>query len=350
LLLGCHRFFGYHLRRLVRRQGQEAATCCGTNERNESMKTDTGLNCLAFALALSAAGCGGLSGTTDEPSTLVTLQGEIDNSMRIPVDSSSFRLAVVWTSVPLQPDGSSSVLRTAEDIAVTPSFPAAFQLALKQTPPPEVFISSPDGAYKVAGGSLVAYEDSNHNGKLDILDAHSTATIDRVLAVMENPMIFYIEGDVAAFRLRDDEGKPPSAGFQFFNYDEGAHPCAQPPTIVDGPSSCPTVLFQPITTPLTLSLSLDPALYTAICSYTKDTDPTSSKEETHVDGSLSDFGGHLPDKTDPHLVCRPDLSAFLYETETTSSGTTPCTPKTVHTHALYLYDPSFADQWPCPLP
>jgi len=316
------------------------------------MKSDARLFCLASTLAMSAAACGGegISGTTDQPSTLAVVEGEIDNTLHVAVEPSSFRLAVVWTSF-VKVEGSHTALRIAEDIPVTPSFPAQFQVALKQPPPAEVLLPVGDSKLKGALASLVAYEDTNHNGKLDVLEPDAKTAIDRVWAVAEDDTIAYFEGDGSAPpNFLDDVGNAPRAGFQLWKFEPlGGWACSGGP-ILSGPppESCPGFLLQPITTPIRLSLSGSPDLYTAICNPRWE-EPGSPSDLQVVNGSFSDLSGHVPDKSDPNLVCYPDESAFRYLSCTYVTGDSVCNPKRVCTETRYRYDAVVPAGWPCPV-
>jgi len=88
------------------------------------------------------------------------------------------RVAVVWRV----PSGDKP-LAVAEDLPVHPGFPLRFQLELHKAPPPEAMqtLEFQSYAFRGAYGVVVAYEDVNHNGRLDIVGNELPEFVDRLL-------------------------------------------------------------------------------------------------------------------------------------------------------------------------
>jgi hypothetical protein len=309
-------------------------------------------------LVLSAPACGGLSGQTDHPSTLATIVGEIRNPDNVPLDSSAFRVAIIWLRPPAASDGG-QLVEVAEDIAVTPVFPAQFHIDLTQLPPREAMF----GAGGAIGG-IVAYEDLNNNGKLDLVDPNAPQAIDRVVGVqvpyhyadLGLPPIYggtnvlYVEDSTAfaAFAgLVDDNGARLSLGFQFLE-DEALGPwaCSGGPRIYDEKApdpSCPGLLIKPINTPVTLALSNDPELSSLICrtrggQYTFDS-------ATHPPGT---YPSPMPQKSDGALLCSPDGQRLLYITCTAVASKSLCDVDERCRRDDYSLGTPAPSDWPCP--
>jgi hypothetical protein len=207
--------------------------------------------------------------------------------------------------------------------------------------------SIPGSSLKVAQGSIVAYEDTNHNGKLDLVAANATTAIDRVLAVPTDTMIVYFEGDPGRAGA-DDNGVTPTAGFQFEQIQPlGEWACSGGPIIegVNPPSSCPGYLWQPISTPLTLSLSSNPELSAYMCG---SAGGSIAMGGATTPGMLSDFNGKLPAKSDPNLLCQADGKSFIYGQCTPVASKSLCDVEENCVEHSYAYDPA-AKGWPCPM-
>lgn len=305
----------------------------------------TSLKALGAAFALGSTACGGgLSGSTERPSTIATIQGQIENPVDIPLDAGDFRVAIVWG---IRDAEGKSLLRRAEDVAVIPVFPAQFRLDITQLPPTESF--SPDAPIHLAGGSIVAYEDTNHNGKLDLVDPDAVGAVDRVLSVPTDTTLVYLEGDVSTLPgLEDDNGARPTPGFQFSQVEPlGQWACSGGPIVLgQTPPDCPGFRWQPITAPLTLSISSSPELSLYICQMWGG--DSASITSSSMPGELGDFGGRLPAKSDPQLVCRADGRSFIY-TVCTASGGMLCHVDRQCAEKIYTFDASVADAWPCPM-
>jgi hypothetical protein len=304
---------------------------------------------LAPVFALSAAACGGgLSGSTDRPSTLATVQGQIDNPSKLPLESTAFRVAIVWSIV--DADSGLTKVKMAEDIPVTPVFPAQFQLALTEPPPSDAMNDGWNGAAIVAFGSIVAYEDLNNNGKLDLIDPNAPQAIDRVVAVPEDYTLVYIEGDVAKIppKAADDNGAMPSVGFNLYQVQPlGEWACNGGP-VIEGvtPPSCPGFLWKSMSTPLTLSLSADPTLSVFMCN--GGTSGGVSGGGSGTPGNLNEFTmSGLPLKSDPHLSCAADGRSFTYSRCMPVAVKSLCDVELQCQQTRYLLPATTPTGWPC---
>lgn len=300
----------------------------------------------AFALAGVACGGNGLSGSTDRASTIATIHGRLENPAGLPLDGSAFRVAIVWAL--LGPDSRNGILRTSEDVPVTPQFPSQFELNLTRLPPPEAMDHTSFAGIAAAVGAIVAYEDTNYNGRLDLVDPYATSGIDRVLSVPADTTLMYIEGDPSMLPdAPDDVGARPILGFQLGVIEPlGQWACTGGPiTFGVTPPSCPGILWKPITTPLTLSVSTSPTLSTYMCGAAP-AGTFSDLEQTP--GVLADFNGHLPAKNDPQLRCQADGNVFFYGTCAAEAGGSLCQLNFKCTLKVYTFDDSVAADWPCP--
>ena len=154
----------------------------------------------ALGLALAGAGCGSLSGDTGSPSTLTNIHGTIssDSASMLPP---SLATAIVWFGM----SADHAFHESADSVPVSGGFPASFEIALTAIPPASamidfstVFGNSPDvGAtgVHVALGFVVAYDDLNGNGRLDIVDGGASQYVDQVEGVADR-LILYVDQSV----------------------------------------------------------------------------------------------------------------------------------------------------------
>lgn len=165
-----------------------------------------------FFTTMLAVGCGELAPGDGSDATLETLNGRISNSQNLPIQG-QVRVALIWFGMGevTQTEGDVSETRVtqinvAQDIPVSPQFPATFSLNVVAAPPAEVMFgedgpfaeeaqSWPAGA-TMAFGTLVVYEDTNGNGQLDLLEEGATQTIDTILGAREDLGVMYFEGAV----------------------------------------------------------------------------------------------------------------------------------------------------------
>jgi hypothetical protein len=165
------------------------------------MKLRMGLGLMV--LPLLAAAC---SSSLDDPErrpALAVIRGQLTNPTSVAVsDAENVRVALVWNLRYV----TNNTIKVAQDVKVSASFPSKFQLELTEPPPEEsiqrVVATLPtedqdEKIVRTAWGALVAYVDSNHNGKLDLVEPGATTTADQMLA--SNPQLTVVyhqwEGD-----------------------------------------------------------------------------------------------------------------------------------------------------------
>ena len=325
----------------------------------------------ATGLGVVLGACGSLDSNTGSAPTLATLQGTLGlvTSDSAGVSSSSdVRVAVVWrVNAPGQINGPGQ-FNVAEDLPVQPRFPASFTIAL-DGPPPEAAMNGPataagmpapvtgpaagpppvtaaaggpppDAGIDEAGaansqavmlldtpaptdvppryaiGTVVAYLDQNHNGKLDLVPDNATAYVDRILAANRELSIEYFEGPI---HLTDTFGHSAKDGYNLLKIplcDLGLSPISdacpfwQPP-VGDAGACVPEFLGMDTQYPLTIDSS--PAVASIMC---QDIEPTGPTGVSGTDGPFdpSKQPAQYPAPSDPNLCCDPDGSQYLYLT------------------------------------
>lgn len=195
---------------------------------------------LVFASALCSAalvsagafctGCGSLDGDTSSSTTLATVHGQLSNAGDVPVGN-DVRVAVVWLS-----QGPS--YSVAEDLPVQPVFPSQFVIHL-DSPPPQGVMFSPKGdtssGFQVAFGFVVAYEDLNGNGKLDLVQSDAGAFVDKIVGANESLALVYLQGTIpSGGNLADSSGTLPSPGYNLYAMAN----CTLPPPDVSATGGC----------------------------------------------------------------------------------------------------------------
>lgn len=203
--------------------------------------------------------------------------------------------------------------------------------------------------FKLALGTVIAYEDLNGNGQLDLIDEGATQAVDRVIGVNRDLFVVYIEGtpsssgDVAqlglkpGFSLLKLEACPVLAGM------------ATSGTVVpeDGNSCDATPKVLAISTLFTLPLTASPKLSSFMCkgqgSFTGLTSAGGAAAPAPAATSKSPSVYPMP--TDPSLHCRGDGTSYSYTdcpTPKLCGGDTLCTTTLVQRTA------TASGQWPCP--
>jgi hypothetical protein len=170
------------------------------------------LTLLACAAAALSVACGSLDGHTGTPSTLVTVHGEMTNSTNLSL-TAPVRVAVVWLGS--GPVG--TAYNVAQDLPVQPVFPSNFVIHLDEPPPASALGASNQGyQFQMAQGFVVAYEDLNGNGKLDLVQNDAGAFVDKIVGV--NPQgtaLIYLQGTLPS-DIVDSDGKRPSLGYGLY--------------------------------------------------------------------------------------------------------------------------------------
>ncbi len=143
---------------------------------------------------LTLLGCGTAAGPSYDP-PFVTLHGTITSSAV--ATPATVRVALVWNLDPKVAPASS--FRAVQELDVRAEFPVGFRLDVRTLPPADAMRhidpskTVPGYANAFAIGTLVVYEDTNGNGKLDLVAVGGTPS-DRVLGAPERLEIIYLEG------------------------------------------------------------------------------------------------------------------------------------------------------------
>lgn len=126
----------------------------------------------AIGLVLSAVGAliacpGAVVDQSYKGPPVATLQGRLSLAPGVPLPK-NVRLAVVWYKSFLEPTQPDSIV--TQEVAYRGTFPAQFTFDFYGAPPAEALKPTHDGKGHQAFGVLVAYEDSNGDGRLDPAD------------------------------------------------------------------------------------------------------------------------------------------------------------------------------------
>jgi hypothetical protein len=210
----------------------------------------------AAAAALSVA-CGSLDGHTGTPPTLATLRGEMTNWTNVSL-TAAVRIAVVWVT-------NGPTYNVAEDLPVRPVFPSNFVIQLDQPPPQGAFITSNQGlTFQIARGFVVAYEDLNGNGKLDLVQDDAGAFVDKIVGANTQGMsLIYLQGTLPPNNagLVDSSGKSPSLGYNLYS----VVPCAGDGGDDGGINRCREAHWFDVSAPYDLEVSKDPEVNQLMC-------------------------------------------------------------------------------------
>lgn len=306
----------------------------------------------AGASLLSALACGSLVSNADQPGTLASVAGTVSNPDALPIENRAFRVAVGWVTSgqELADGGYADDHRTTQDVAVSPVFPARFTVALSQFPPvlqpiQELFGAAPSVALRGVAGFVLAYEDLNHNGQLDLVTAASSGFVDRVVGEANMPL-FYLEGTVPSdpslwANAQDASGKLPSLGFNLFETY-----CVSGKVPPAGETCDVAFDWVPVSMPVAIALSGDPKLSNLMCAEI----PSGGSSETSNTHSPGDFPPTFPFSSDPKVACTPDGRSFTYKACATSSPPGTCQPSwticSEDTYVLVSGAPA-PSGWPC---
>jgi hypothetical protein len=199
--------------------------------------------------------------------------------------------------------------------------------------------------FAMAFGAVVAYEDLNGNGKLDLVDNSATSYIDRILGANESLALVYVQGTLTpgtpfANLLVDGYGKLPQKGYNLFHIPTCLAASIAP---LDGTDAAPALactdlLLQwlPMQTLYTLPLTADPKFASMMCkgSGINGAGSTSSSPGSDQAVSSGNLGAgmassapsgpnqgdsgvapdpSLPAPNDPGLQCAADGKSFTYQ-------------------------------------
>lgn len=177
---------------------------------------------LTFLVAstLGLVACGSLPEDTQKPGALATMNGTlaVQNGANAP---GSVRVALVWSTEGAARSNGPRY-NVAEDLEVAPAFPARFQLTLRNPPPSDALVLlEKDMDMPVAVGSVVAYEDKNGNGKLDLVDANASSFVDGIVGTNDDLLVVWLSREPSAnliAEMRDPQGGIPHAGYNLYRY------------------------------------------------------------------------------------------------------------------------------------
>lgn len=264
---------------------------------------------LLLATTALLAGCGSLDGHTDRPDVLTNIHGTLDTPSG-PAPTGNVRIALVWM-------GLASDVNSSEDLPIQPIFPAQFTLALHHAPPADAMLreSSADGVaqadasvpydFQIAYGSVVAYEDRNGNGALDLVRDDAGAFIDQVLAIDSSSAVVFLQGEVPQGVLKVTL----TPGYSLLTTHAG---CPSPP-VYDGSVNCDWDRVLPIDTPLHLTVSNDPQLNEIMCStYGHHAGSSGTALQWSVTEQGTPPGGY-PASDAAGLACSPSGGSYRYQ-------------------------------------
>lgn len=327
-------------------------------------------------------------GSIDDPNErkpLAVIEGQMlqaQNAPSVQVQS-NVRIAVVWLGI----DDRS--LKSTQDVKAEAVFPSKFKLALTEPPPEDAMIrkdkrtkdsndapsvpgqppqqsggsagssgGNPDPqppppqpapkmktqSYKqwpadfgVAVGAVVAYEDLNGNGKLDLVDDNATQYVDRVLGINQELFLVYIEGQNVPQEMLPPNGSKPVQGFNLLQRIE-----KECPKTDDFCSPSLDVRWLPMSSLYDLPLSAEPRFGDIMCKGREGFGDSVSE------ASQLDTPGTYPAPNDPNLKCSPDGKSFTYEKcETIDRGLCKGTVSSCSGYSLSTTNPE--PNWPCPV-
>jgi hypothetical protein len=297
------------------------------------------------ALGTVSAGCGSLDTDTTASPEVAALGGKLVNPSSVSV-SGAVRVAVVWA-------GANGSFDVSEDLPVQPVFPASFAVSLDAGPPASALMASSaiagsSGDYQVAIGSVVAYDDLNGNGKLDLVPADASSYVDKIVATDETLDVIYLAGGLPTNANAADAGGTPVLGYNLFR------DCPDTSSGSSGPGSiCPSGSgsggaaaacgWEPVTTAITLTVATDPQVDSLMCQSQSGT-ATATGTGMNVPGRPATY----PSPCDPDLSCSDDGSSYTYETSCTTTSTGICAGNDTSCELdVYTRPSPVPSGWPC---
>ncbi len=345
-------------------------------------------------------GCGNLE--PDDGAPIAVLQGELTQASTGFTSAASVRVAVLWTK---SGDADDHRYDIALDLPVQPQFPSRFAVKLFSPPPESVMSdatahevkeppvpgeeepSTPEstntpgsnpkpqaagsGTFRLAVGSLVAYEDLNGNGKLDLVDDSATSFVDRIVGANDSMGLLYLEGTIPA-TLVAQYGLSNGYNIYVSNYDKcdklaetcgggeqldssGGAPSGSDASCSDpvAQKECERPFYAlPISTLFNLPLSNDPKFADMMCKSGGGLSPSSEEPPLPSTEAPGQPGKELTDyPTEPGtFTCSPDGTVVIRKSTCTEEYVGLCTGYVGECPAGYPYQrptPVPAD-WPCP--
>jgi hypothetical protein len=252
---------------------------------------------------------------------------------------SDIRVALVWLDLSGTPGTHFSV---AQELEVHATFPVNFTLDITTLPPKAIMghnvdPSKPAAAGGVTGyalGTLVVYEDTNGNGKLDLLPEDAQTSADRVLGVPEGLEITYLEGGGIPKNPNapstDEDSVALAAGYNLVFEPKYADPepgCGTGLGSLRGGTPCTRALTTgwtvvPSDNTLSIALTATPELARAICGATGG---DSAVDDSACSPCLGDACASCPLSPTARVTCNADKTAFI---AWTCSSPTVCADKT----------------------
>lgn len=313
-------------------------------------------------------GCGDL-GDADEAPPLAVIEGRLDQASVAPASTpANVRVAVIWATT-------TNDFKKSVDIEATAVFPSKFRVELKNPPPADAMIGGEGGtafpepadptdpadettddipdtktqdfgasATRWAIGTIVAYEDTNGNGQLDLLRADQPP-VDRILGANEQMTLFYFEGEPVSPLNIETRGTP-SKGYGFLR----APACVAPrPNQTAQP--CDPAEWLSISTLYELPLSTDPQLAEMMCRSSSGTSYSHpSQSNTKPGAALPQAPGAdgWPAKDDEGLFCAADGKSYEYvKCVSTSLGLCKGTSESCTDNSYGLPAGPVPAEWPC---
>ena len=296
-------------------------------------------------LTISVVACGDLGDANRRPA-LAVVEGELRQAdAGGAAQPTNVRIAVIWTT-------NNTGYASTYDVPATPVFPSKFRVALDAPPPMEAMLRYPAGGsgraepgdLAMAVGTVVAYEDTNGNRQLDLIDLiGATTPADRILGASESLSLVYLEGNLeGGLPFNAVFAGTPRPGYNLLR-SETCSPSATP-----APCEPPTWL--PMTALYDLPLTASPRFAELMCRRADG----SYEEQRNVPAR----GEPLPaapgpdgwPKKDAPVLCAPDGKRYsLMTCETSSLGLCRGSTRTCTEYSWGL--PTMpSPEWPCPAP
>lgn len=315
----------------------------------------------ATVAGLTLVACGDL-GDVHERAPLAVIEGQLTQaSTASGMDAAAnVHIAIVWSEP--------SNFRSTYDVPATPVFPSKFRIGLTDPPPASAMwrfdvdgsttptedrttglgqqartLTTGASDFKMAVGAIVAYEDRNGNGQLDLL-ATGDSPVDRVLGANDTLAIVYLEGEyVSPFNV-ELSGKP-APGYNLLRtlMCEARVGTSTPP--------CASPTWLPISTAYELPLTAEPELAELMCrSSVSSVDATPTTPITPSDPPPAPGPNGWPATNDPDLLCAPDGTTYtVVHCEITSLGLCRGSHQSCTQATYRLPSTPPPPEWPCPM-
>jgi hypothetical protein len=261
---------------------------------------------------------------------------------------SDVRIAVVW----LTQSGGYSV---SEDLPVQPVFPSSFVIQLTSPPPAAAIVSQ--GGAQLAAGVVVAYEDLNGDGMLDLVPSDAGSFIDKIVGANPDVYVAYISGPVPADATGNGVLGAPSSGYNLLQSGTcqatmpgGATPDADAGAGPDSGNCAPAWL--PIDTPYDMTLTSNPQVNEIMCQGYGQMGSGSTGAGSSGAWDVAQQGapiGGYPAPGAPGLVC-DGATSYAYSPACVEQQTSLCTSIEVcqSTSTVELGGAAPPAGWPCP--